>query len=64
MEVRAEKLLSEGYLIYSIYDIFKDVKEDIYVDASHMNVLGNILMAKKLKRFYWKIKSLNQIQIN
>ena len=50
MEVRAEKLLSEGYLIYSIYDIFKDVKEDIYVDASHMNVLLNILLAKKIKK--------------
>ena len=49
MEERADKLFSEGYLIYSLFNIFKETETDVYLDAIHLNTYGNTIMAKNIK---------------
>ena len=45
----SNKLFSEDYLVYSLFNIFKETERDVYVDAIHMNTYGNTIMAKNIK---------------
>lgn len=49
MAAKANEMQEKGHWIYSFLSLFDNVKEDIYTDHSHMNSLGNELMAEKIK---------------
>jgi hypothetical protein len=47
--LKGKQLKAQGLPFYDFTMVFKDVKEDIYVDdCCHFNMYGNVIMAKKI----------------
>ena len=49
MAERAENLrINENLMVYDLFKIFENETKQIYTDHSHMNILGNEIMAQNI----------------